>query len=30
MKRILLSMAVIFGTFALAQEKKSDTAKTKI
>jgi len=29
MKRIILSMAIIFGTCALAQEKKSDTAKTK-
>ncbi|WP_276878053.1 TonB-dependent receptor domain-containing protein [Chryseobacterium joostei] len=29
MKRILLSIAVIFGTCAFAQEKKSDTAKTK-
>ncbi|MCP1298355.1 TonB-dependent receptor [Chryseobacterium sp. S0630] len=29
MKRIILSMAIIFGTCAFAQEKKSDTAKTK-
>lgn len=29
MKRILLSIAVIFGTCALAQEKKSDSTKTK-
>lgn len=29
MKRILLSIAVIFGTCAFAQEKKSDTTKTK-
>ncbi|WP_185288842.1 TonB-dependent receptor domain-containing protein [Chryseobacterium lactis] len=29
MKRILLSIAIIFGTCAFAQEKKSDTAKTK-
>lgn len=29
MKRILLSIAVIFGTYAFAQEKKSDSAKTK-
>ncbi|WET48545.1 TonB-dependent receptor [Chryseobacterium indologenes] len=29
MKRILLSIAVIFGTCAFAQEKKSDSTKTK-
>ncbi|REC49134.1 outer membrane beta-barrel family protein [Chryseobacterium pennipullorum] len=29
MKRTLLSMAIIFGTCAFAQEKKPDTAKTK-
>lgn len=29
MKRTLLSIALIFGTFAFAQEKKSDTVKTK-
>lgn len=29
MKRIILSMAIIFGTCAFAQEKKSDTTKTK-
>ncbi|PWN68187.1 TonB-dependent receptor [Chryseobacterium phosphatilyticum] len=29
MKRILLSIAVIFGTCIFAQEKKADTAKTK-
>jgi len=29
MKRIILSMAIVFGTCAFAQEKKSDTAKTK-
>ncbi|GEN69441.1 MULTISPECIES: outer membrane beta-barrel family protein [Chryseobacterium] len=29
MKRTLLSIALIFGTFAFAQEKKTDTTKTK-
>ncbi len=29
MKRILLSIVIIFGTCAAAQEKKSDTVKTK-
>jgi iron complex outermembrane receptor protein len=29
MKRIILSMAIVFGTCAFAQEKKADTAKTK-
>ncbi|WES96953.1 outer membrane beta-barrel family protein [Chryseobacterium arthrosphaerae] len=29
MKRTLLSIALIFGAFAFAQEKKSDTVKTK-
>ncbi|MGU3374048.1 TonB-dependent receptor domain-containing protein [Chryseobacterium sp. M5A1_1a] len=29
MKRILLSIAVVFGTCAFAQEKKSDSTKTK-
>ncbi|NIF05330.1 TonB-dependent receptor [Chryseobacterium sp. Tr-659] len=29
MKRTLLSIAIIFGTCVFAQEKKSDTAKTK-
>ncbi|MGG7552741.1 TonB-dependent receptor domain-containing protein [Chryseobacterium arthrosphaerae] len=29
MKRTLLSIAIIFGTLAFAQEKKSDTVKTK-
>lgn len=29
MKRIILSMAIIFGTCTFAQEKKSDTTKTK-
>ncbi|UEQ75640.1 outer membrane beta-barrel family protein [Chryseobacterium arthrosphaerae] len=29
MKRTLLSIAIIFGTFAFAQEKKPDTVKTK-
>lgn len=29
MKRILLSIVIIFGTCAYAQEKKSDTVKTK-
>ncbi|CAI8825046.1 TonB-dependent receptor domain-containing protein [Chryseobacterium sp. IT-36CA2] len=29
MKRIILSMAIVFSTCAFAQEKKADTAKTK-
>ncbi|CAH0154043.1 outer membrane beta-barrel family protein [Chryseobacterium sp. Bi04] len=29
MKRTLLSIAIIFGTFVFAQEKKTDTTKTK-